>query len=377
VSATDGTYPDKVTITWDAAADATEYEIWRDTDAGGAAMALIGTTSALTYDDTSVTGLQVYHYWVKACSVSGCSAVSTPDSGYSEPPIPADPPANVSATDGTYSDKVTVTWDAAADATEYEVWRDTDAGGASMALIGTTGSLTYEDTPVTALQVYHYWVKACTVSGCSAVSTPDSGYAEPVIPAGPPANVTATDGTYTDKVTITWDAAADATEYEVWRDTDAGGAAMALIGTTSSLTYDDTSVVDLQVYHYWVKACSVSGCSTVSTPDSGYAESGVGGLLFWDDFETGDFSLWTRFNDGRGWLYPCASGAINGSWGACLERGDNDRRKQLIDETPVYQTSFATRFNFDINGLSMLEGERFRFMQVKMGAERPFFIVLV
>jgi hypothetical protein len=101
-----------------------------------------------------------------------------------------------------------------------------------------------------------------------------------------------------------------------------------------------------------------------------------GGYLFWDDFETGDFSLWTRFNDGGGWLYPDPAGAMRGSWGACVERGDNDRRKQLIDETPVYQTTFAARFNFDINSLSMAAGERFRFMQVKMGAERPFFIVL-
>ena len=34
------------------------------------------------------------------------------------------------------------------------------------------------------------------------------------------------------------------------------------------------------------------------------------------------------------------------------------------------------RFNLDINSLWMAEGTRFRFVQVKMGAERPFFIVL-
>jgi hypothetical protein len=99
-------------------------------------------------------------------------------------------------------------------------------------------------------------------------------------------------------------------------------------------------------------------------------------FLFTADFETGDLSQWTRFNDGGGWLYACGAGAITDSWGACIERGDNDKRKQLIDETPVDQTSFNTRFNFDINSLAMGEGVRFRFMQVKWGAERPFFIVL-
>jgi hypothetical protein len=99
-------------------------------------------------------------------------------------------------------------------------------------------------------------------------------------------------------------------------------------------------------------------------------------ILFTDDFETGDFTLWTRFNDGGGWLYPCTDAAINETWGACVERGDNDKRKQFTDETPVDQTTFGAHFSFDINSLSLVEGERFRFMQVKWGVERPFFIVL-
>jgi hypothetical protein len=249
-----------------------------------------------------------------------------------------------------------------------------------MVQVWTTSSLTFTDTTVADLQVYNYWVKACNGSGCSDVSTSDSGYADanppPPIPANGPANVSASDGIYTDHVEITWDAVTDATEYQIFRDTDPGGTAMSQIGLTSLLSFENSGVDDLQVYYYWIKACNVSGCSDVSTPDSGYAEAAAGGEIFWDDFETGDFSRWTRFNDGGGWLYQCTDAAINGSWGACVERGGNDKRKQLIDETPVNQTTFAVSFNFDINSLSMADGERFRFVQVKCGAERPFFIVL-
>ena len=98
-------------------------------------------------------------------------------------------------------------------------------------------------------------------------------------------------------------------------------------------------------------------------------------ILFEDDFEDGTFDAWTRFNDGNGYLYPCTEAAINGTWGACVDRG-TDKRKQLIDETPVDQTTYNVRFNIDMNSLSMAEGARFRFVQVKMGAERPFFIVI-
>ncbi|MEN8240958.1 MAG: hypothetical protein ABFS17_03465 [Chloroflexota bacterium] len=294
------------------------------------------------------------------------------------PPIPASPPGNVAASDGTFTDHVEVTWVGVPTANKYYIFRDSDPGGAGMVQVGSKSSHSYKDFAVTDMQVYYYWVQACNKTGCSEISASDSGYAQSAeVPASAPANLAASDGSFTDQVSLTWDAAADATEYQVFRDTDPGGAAMILISTTAGLSYNDAAIVDLQVYYYWVKACSISGCSPVSTPDSGFAEAITGGIIFWDDLETGDFSQWTRFNSGGGWLYPCTKAGINGTWGACVERGSNDRRKQLIDETPVDQTKFHVRFNFDMNSLSMGNDERFRFMQVKMGAERPFFIVVL
>ena len=70
---------------------------------------------------------------------------------------------------------------------------------------------------------------------------------------------------------------------------------------------------------------------------------------------------WQRF------LYPCAQAAMNGTYGACVERGDNDKRKQLIDDTPAYETAFNARFNFDINSLSMTTGETLPLHAVQNG----------
>jgi surface protein len=99
-------------------------------------------------------------------------------------------------------------------------------------------------------------------------------------------------------------------------------------------------------------------------------------VLFSDGFETGDFSQWSRVNLGSGFLTVCAEAAMNGSWGACVDRGTNDNRKVLIDDTPVDQTSFSVRFNMDINSFSMPEGTRFRFLEAKQGLPRAFFLVL-
>ena len=56
----------------------------------------------------------------------------------------------------------------------------------------------------------------------------------------------------------------------------------------------DTSVNGADPYFYWVEACNVIGCSSLAGPASGFASA----AFFSDDFESGTFDAWTRFNDG-------------------------------------------------------------------------------
>ena len=78
------------------------------------------------------------------------------------------------------------------------------------------------------------------------------------------ANVQASDGTYSDKVQITWDAVTHATSYEVYRDA-------VKIGETTVTSYSDTSVVPNTTYAYTVKGCNASGCGPASVADTGNA----------------------------------------------------------------------------------------------------------
>jgi hypothetical protein len=278
----------------------------------------------------------------------------------------------VTASDGTFTNKVEVTWDGVPTANEYQIFRDTDPGGGGMTQIGSKTSHTYSDTAVADLQVYYYWVKACNQSGCSELSTPDSGYAQ-LYPIYPPATVSASDGSFEDKVELNWDAVGDATEYQIFRDTDPGGGGMTLIGSTTSVSFNDFTVVDLVMYYYWIKACNISDCSPVSTEDSGYAEVAP---LFWDDFETGDFSRWTRAKTGNGYLYVCKRAGMEGIYGACVARGTTPYRKQLVDTSPSKETSISTSFKFDINGLSMGTNEPLHVLKFKMFKEVPVYLVV-
>lgn len=84
VSATDGTSPDWVTISWSDSPGATSSEIWRGTSnsPSGADFLSYAATDIYPYDDETATPGTIYWYFVKNCNIAGCSGLSSPDSGY-------------------------------------------------------------------------------------------------------------------------------------------------------------------------------------------------------------------------------------------------------------------------------------------------------
>lgn len=87
-------------------------------------------------------------------------------------------PTGISATKGSHQEKVLVTWTAAANATSYQVWRNTvnDSGTATRFTAAPT-SASYNDTNATPGTLYYYWIKAQNIVGASSFSSSDSGYA--------------------------------------------------------------------------------------------------------------------------------------------------------------------------------------------------------
>jgi fibronectin type 3 domain-containing protein len=174
VEATDCTFEDKVQITWDSVSGATYYEVHRAESESGTKTKL-GEPTSTSFDDTTVELNETYYYWVKACGTSECSPFSDADQGSACCDVP-DAPAEVQATDGTYGDRIAVTWDAVTGATSYRVYR-ADSPEGSQTEIGSPGGTSFEDTSVTPGVNYYYWVKACNECGCGDASTYDSGYA--------------------------------------------------------------------------------------------------------------------------------------------------------------------------------------------------------
>ncbi|MDG4553906.1 MAG: fibronectin type III domain-containing protein [Candidatus Competibacter sp.] len=77
VLASDGTYPDRIRISWNPVAGATSYDVHRDG-------LRIGSPTGTSFDDTDVTPDLIYTYTVRACNSVGCGAFGQPDDGFAK-----------------------------------------------------------------------------------------------------------------------------------------------------------------------------------------------------------------------------------------------------------------------------------------------------
>jgi hypothetical protein len=183
------------------------------------------------------------------------------------PPAPID----ITASDGSYMDKVQVTWTGSLGAESYQVYRArSNDPGTAKTLLGTTTETIFNDTTAVPMKKYFYWVKASNTIGTGKFSAYDKGYrsdGSPLVPT----NVSASDGTYVDRVEVIWSASLRAESYQVYRArSNDPGTTKTLLGTTTETLFNDTTAVPMKTYFYWVKASNTVGTSKFSAYDKGY-----------------------------------------------------------------------------------------------------------
>jgi len=276
VDASDGTPSGLVRVTWNAASGAASYDIYRaDMPAWtGTSPKRIASSTGMSYDDTTAVSGSRYYYWVKARNSGGVSKYSNFDPGYWGTPgsIPS-VPANVDAEDGG-SGMVTVTWTGSQDTLVYEVYRaDLPAYlDFNLTKIATVTDASYKDMSAVEGNQYYYWIKARNSWGVSRYSTFDTGYVGAAsTPPAAPLGVTATDGTVSGKVSITWLTSTGSMGYEIWRATklvSAGGTPVR-IGYVTGTSFDDMTATSGVTYYYWAKARDSWGSSKYSIPNTG------------------------------------------------------------------------------------------------------------
>ena len=263
LAASDGTYTDRILVTWPALSGATGYELMRSDEDDIAYAETIATTSATSFSDTTAEYGLTYYYFLRAKFAAGTSPWSASEPGWRAFPSPK----NVSATDGTNTGRITVSWDAIDGAILYQVWRYS-SGAKRDELVGTSTTSSYNDSRnVVPGTKYKYCVKAVFPTGTSGYSSTDTGYLKASSPTP-----SASDGTSTSSVTLTWSAMPGAIGYLVYRTetSTAPGATDEPIASTDQLNYTDGSALKGKLYYYWVRTSTMIDTSDFGSSDAGY-----------------------------------------------------------------------------------------------------------
>ena len=245
----------------------TTYEVWRGTNNIQSSAKMVATDlSDTSFTDFGVSPGQLYHYWVRAIRDGLKADFSLPVSNFRALALPED----VQATQGDFSDRIRVSWTRVSGATSYTLYRSTseDFDNAEILEEGITGT-EYEDFSPDTDDFYYYWVTSEAFDVSSDFSDVARGYrvAEGIT------TVRASDGLFTDRVLVNWDAFPDATSYTVYRNTvnDNSSANILATGLTNPV-YEDLLGQESQgvIYYYWVRPITGAQAGSFSNTDPGY-----------------------------------------------------------------------------------------------------------
>jgi len=178
---------------------------------------------------------------------------------------------------------------------------------------------------------------------------------EAPVPPLPPLNPDATDGEFTDKIQVSWDPPATGPVpdgYNIYRSNAEDGS-YALVGSSPSSLYDDTTVPDLNTYWYKVSAYNMAGEGEQAGPESGYKSHRGDWWMFGHDpqhtrrspfvgsqtatlkwrYETGSQIYSSPAIDADGTIYV-------GSYDECLHAINPDGSVKWLYETggPIYSS---------------------------------------
>ena len=248
------------TLKWNAVSGAAKYEVYRARSMNGDYVKY-STVTGTSYTNTSyLANGTTYYYKVRALKANGTASAysSVVTITYGTVPTPAAPAMRSAKAD---SAGITVSWDTAANAVTYNVYRTADAGSSWTQVASSVKGSSYKDTTVKKGVKYGYKVRGVASDGKTL---------GPMSPTGVTAKVTAASTTpdyvkltsarrVTGGIQLTWESAADAKTYNVYRKVDGASGWTLLASSVSGTTYKDTSGKSGTTYAYTVRGVAADG----------------------------------------------------------------------------------------------------------------------
>lgn len=275
VMASEGTYRDRVVVTWSPMEGVSRYRVSRRAaDSAGQPVSIGEVWGAPRFEDRSVAQGE-FEYQVSAGRADSWSQPSAPALGWR---ATMEAPANLFATDRTMPDSVYVYWDPVNGAASYEVHRttlqhtgpDASIDGVDQAqdtlrefvdtgqevLIFQTSETKFNDTDVKPSVYYAYRARAVdSAGGLSGFSPWDRGSARRLSKTlTAPEWVRATQGV-PGRIVLQWQHSEDRPGYEIWRSEQPDVFwAKVIDPAAKGSVYTDVNVEPGVTYYYWLRS---------------------------------------------------------------------------------------------------------------------------
>lgn len=246
LTATDGTHPDKVVLSWDALSGAQGYRVFRSTGNDFSSASELTQLATNSFEDSSGEFGVSYFYWVLGYDELGNGEESLPATGSRD--IAA--VEGLVATQGSSASAVDLSWNVHSNATSYDVFRNTEDSFATSSLLINTASNSYSDTTVGDGVAYYYWVVAKQGGNSSEPGVSDAGWKA----MGSVTGLVASTGEFAGRVFLSWESVAGATVYKIYRSSTDDFSGAEYLGDTGEVQFDDLSAGPLTEYYYWVEA---------------------------------------------------------------------------------------------------------------------------
>ncbi|TGL58816.1 C1 family peptidase [Leptospira sarikeiensis] len=273
IAATQGSFSDKVILTWESVSVAIGYEIYRK-GPGDSSFSKIGLSQTNGFTDDGIQKDVAYSYKVATLTDTDSSDLSQGEAiGYAKTEEAKAPPkvVGVKASQGLYPNKIDIVWESISGISDYSIYKWNSVQKKYLS-VGRVKSTTYTDNAAARNGVTEFYVIAGIGNGKTGdASDAVSGFtlkaeAKPPKPFG----LTATKGLYNSKIEVRWQKVSGASKYLVYRyDVTGlfGGGAWSKVGEEAKEAYVDEKLSG-QYAFYAVAAVNKDG---QSGPFSDYA----------------------------------------------------------------------------------------------------------
>ncbi|WP_061232058.1 C1 family peptidase [Leptospira noguchii] len=264
ITASQGSFTDKVLINWEIVPSAIGYEIHRK-GPGDSNFGKVGLSSTNSFNDDGVQPNLAYKYKILTLTDSSASDLSQGEVvGFAKTEELKPPPKvlGVKATQGQYDNKIELVWEPGDASFEYQIFK-WNQSQKRYSPIGTSKINSYVDTSAAKKGIVEIYVVSAKLGGKTGEpSDAASGFtSQPKTPPAKPLGLVASRGSYQNKVELKWQKVSGASKYLIFRYIKSGwigGGAWEKISETGKEEFIDENLPARYAY-YSVTAVNTEG----------------------------------------------------------------------------------------------------------------------